>query len=425
MEVDDDISVELQGRSCFAVEFPGYIENVERALSTMGGIEGLQEQRKSRPKTLTLKLRPEDDFCHPIVSNDAKKSSMMLLRLQDGDSSICAVPLVYQFRSPADLQMQGGKGSFEGEQAHCTPPVFQVEGPIEYAIDAYGLGKENTMNENVELGMIALDYDIPYIPNDQAGYFDDSIHAMDTRLPRVGEILRKIFSKRPMYLNEALLSELQIKFPNHTFSAADVNEQLVNLCYRFTSGPWRSSWVRKGYDPRKDTKSGKYHVISLLAEKDTASLDEDQDQDLVTHSNYADLCSLELPAHGPRIMRVHLIDINDKAIQDRLTSSAEVPSRTCTEECGWHVEFALSKMSDRIKDILDNKGTAKMSVVYHEPRDESKQCMDAFCPFTDMVREDKQKLTSMLTTQEGTQFFDIIPNEYYDNIASHLIQKKQ
>jgi hypothetical protein len=424
MEVDDEISVELQGRSCFAVEFPGYIENRDRALSTMGGIEGLQEQRKARPKTLTLKLRPEDDFCHPIVSNDAKKSSMMLLRLQDGVSSLCTVPLVYQFRSPADLQMQGGEGSFDDERAYCTPPVFQVEGPIEYAIDAYGFRKGKCTNGNVGLGMIALDYDIPYTPNDEAGYFDDNMQAMDTRLPRVGQILQNIFNKRPVYLNEALLLELKMKFPKETLSAADVNEQLMTLCYRFTSGPWRSSWVRKGYDPRKDMKSGKYHVISLIRDEESASSDEDHDRDLVTHDNYTEVCSLNFPAHGPSIKRVHLVDIYDQAIKERLKSSVEVPSRTCTEECGWHVEFALSKMADRIKDIVDNEGGTNISVSYHEAKDENKYCLDAFNPVSDIMDENKGQLPSMLTTQEATQFFDIIPNEYYDNIASNLIQKK-
>ena len=426
MDVDDEISVELQGASCFAVEFPGYIENVDRALATMGGVEGLQEQRKSRPKTLTLKLRPEDDFCHPLVSNDVKKSSMMMLRLHtDKEPTVCTIPQVYYFRSPADLQMHSGESSLENERAFCVPPVFQVEGSVEYAIDAYGSGRETDVHTygNAGIDAIVLEYEIPLIPNDDEGFFEDSIRAKDTRLSHVGNILRDLFKKRPVYIMEALLSELKMRCPNETLDDGDVNGQLSMLCYGFSSGPWRYSWIRKGYDPRKDTQSGKYHVISLIDENEGLHSDEDQDQKMEGSTKYSDLCCLDIGSNeSTYARRIHLMDVKDEEIQRRLKKSLEEPSRICTEECGWHVEFPLSKMADRIKELVDKKGATSMSVAYYEPRDENKQYLESFQ--ANLTAKPSRATAYDLMENEAAEFFDIIPREYYDSIAPNLVPKK-
>lgn len=424
MDVDDEVSAVLQGGSCFAVEFPGYIEDVDRALSTMGGIQGLQEQRKSRPKTLTLKLRPEDDFCHPIVSNDVKKSSKMLLRLdKSGNATICTIPQVYYFRSPADLQIQGGERYLESDRAFFAPPVFQVEGAVEYAIEAYGADRETgaEMYKNVGLGMIVLDYDIPHVPKDEEGFFDVGTHAVESTLSRVGHCLKDIFKTRPIFMNEALLSELKTRWPMENLADDDVNAQLTKLCYRFASGPWRSSWIRKGYDPRKDIQSSRYHVMTLSHRNVGMSSDEDHEEHIVSDCSYKSLCSLELPKNDFCVRRVHLMDIDDDGIRQRLRKSLEAPSRTCTEECGWHVEFPLSKMSDRIREILEQNGSTDVLVQYYEPRDNSKHCLDVFHSKIPSIGALPKSAPISANKEE---FFDILPDEYHETIASNLTQKK-
>lgn len=432
MDVDDDVRVELQGgdrgRSCFALEFPGYIDNVDRALETLGGMQGLQEQRKAHPKRLTLKLRPKDDYCHPLVSNDVKKSSMMLLRLDmmSGTSSVYTIPQVFHFHSPADMQMQDRSRCVEDETVSCIPPVFQIEGPVEYAVDAYGSGREMNAQKYARMGYgaIVLDYGIPHVPKDTEGFFGEGFQDTDTRLTTAGHCLRKLFKSRPVYMNGALGMEMRSKVHGQSMTDEDVNEQLSILCYRFASGPWRSSWIRKGYDPRKDIQAGKYHVISL-GHMTLGSSDEEDDDAIdtaVPADMYDALCSLDASKISKYPQRIHLMDIEDAGIQHRLEKSIQSPSRVCTEECGWHVEFSLSKLCDKIQEILHDRGGSDLSVEYHETKTRSPVCLDPFSS-QELIVGVEGKRGVLTKDSESPGLFDILPDEYYESISSALSKK--
>lgn len=66
--------------------------------------------------------------------------------------------------------------------------------------------------------------------------------------------LTELFQKRPCYLKSVLLCITN-------YSASLLKETLPYVAYYFTTGPWRSCWVRYGYDPRKHPESKIYQMI--------------------------------------------------------------------------------------------------------------------------------------------------------------------
>lgn len=414
--------------SYFVVEFPGYLEdlsNPEKALATFGGLEGLHKQRKSHSRNISVKLRPDDQFCHGVVSSDVRKPNMMLLRLNIEEEKAHTVPVTqcYAFESSADMQVGEMKDTLQ-----CIPPVFQVEDGVEYNVDAYGSGRgavRSRAYSAMRNGVVLLEYGTPSAPKDAAGYFHDDVDDSDPRLSSVGHMLRKIFKKRPVYMNSALASVLLEESKGQACTDEDLNEQLAALCYRFSSGPWRYSWVRKGYDPRHERQSSVYQVITLSDRQDQSSgedEDENDEYDGVLEPNYTSIVTLKNPIEKFPV-HIHLMDVEDEAVQDRLTRSLNAPSRECTESCGWHVEFSLSKICDAMKDAI-SKVHSDIVVQHAEPKESSKHRVYPFSNNRELL--DEQQIHGKRVAQDGddtkasSQIFDILPDEYYDAISTAL-----
>lgn len=66
--------------------------------------------------------------------------------------------------------------------------------------------------------------------------------------------LTELFEQRPCYLKSVLLCITN-------FSASLLKETLPYVAYYFTTGPWRSCWVKYGYDPRKHPEAKIYQMI--------------------------------------------------------------------------------------------------------------------------------------------------------------------
>jgi hypothetical protein len=72
----------LSKQPMFAVEFPGYVQNVDRALCLLGGQKRLTEcYLNELENLLELWYRPEDPYSHPILGQIVKTNNL-LLRIQ-------------------------------------------------------------------------------------------------------------------------------------------------------------------------------------------------------------------------------------------------------------------------------------------------------------------------------------------------------
>jgi general transcription factor 3C polypeptide 5 (transcription factor C subunit 1) len=344
------------------VEFPGYIKNEDKALATFGGLDGLSAQRLSHPKTLQLRLRPGDPSCHPLISDDAKPTTVLLLKLtrrssagksdaatkpqaepmqidsgeddDDDDGTINGVKAeivavadkTYAFSAPADFQYAGqDRRPFEVQWVArpdrvdddpeflpkqpllCTPSIFAVEPAVDYAFKQYKaadfgldvLGRKPKRG----MGITWVDYFASGVPSADTktigttGVVGDTTTAAGNNVhggeggqraalpPGVEALVSKLemlFSQRPVYLESALGAALGALDRGgggsnaggggaSTFGASSTftsfpatrsqQELLSKLCYRFKNGPWKGTWVLRGYDPRAEPAAREYQVL--------------------------------------------------------------------------------------------------------------------------------------------------------------------
>jgi general transcription factor 3C polypeptide 5 (transcription factor C subunit 1) len=64
-----------------AVEFPGYVRNVDRATRMLGGLEGVAAAVNSRHQAggfLRVSFRPDDPTCHPLIGEHLPARGLLL-----------------------------------------------------------------------------------------------------------------------------------------------------------------------------------------------------------------------------------------------------------------------------------------------------------------------------------------------------------
>ncbi|GAA0159013.1 general transcription factor [Lithospermum erythrorhizon] len=64
----------------FAVYYPAYPSSMERAIESLGGVEGISKARSTNSNKLELRFRPEDPYSHPAIG-ERKNCNKFLLRL--------------------------------------------------------------------------------------------------------------------------------------------------------------------------------------------------------------------------------------------------------------------------------------------------------------------------------------------------------
>jgi len=358
------------GACNFIVEFPGYIKNEDRALATFGGLDGLAAQRQTHPKTLQLRLRPGDPSCHPLISDDAKSTTVLVLKLtrsrhphgkdglqkmqtddleDDSDDDkmseendrdgvkaeiVAVADKTYAFSAPADFQYAGqDRRPFEvqwvaradraeddpeflpKEPLLCTPSMFAVEPAVDYAFKQYKAAEHGLdvlgRKPKRGMGITWVDYFAPEVPSVDTktlgggtgatpgvGVGNDTTTAAlngqgsgggggGGSISSIGQVLvsrlEMAFNRRPVYLESALGAALGTiengdsgggggiagastsSNSSSTFTSFPATrsqqELLSKLCYRFKNGPWKGTWVLRGYDPRAEPAARQYQVL--------------------------------------------------------------------------------------------------------------------------------------------------------------------
>lgn len=65
------------------------------------------------------------------------------------------------------------------------------------------------------------------------------------------ERVKALFEERPIYLRSAIRHSLLLDGFNDEIPELELRAIMPTIAYFFMDGPWRSCWVRYGYDPRK------------------------------------------------------------------------------------------------------------------------------------------------------------------------------
>lgn len=288
------------------VEYPGFVKNVDKMLDSIGGEQGLSKTYADSSKRLELRYRPKDPYCHPVCGNRFS-STNLLIRVcrrrrkgsnEEGHMSIEVLGLIettYKFQGMADFQYLATHNEPGGTQVSLydkvvlrkpekkeffdqpvplflPPPIFsRLDNPVDYfyrpdVIHREGnitslLSKENLIGPNRARrphNAIFVGFDDKSVPSEpleaaKLNWNKNSIHHSDVKAEQE---VRKLFERRPVWSRNAVKANVDIH-------PEKLKLLLPYLAYYMVTGPWRSMWVRFGYDPRKNPEAKIYQVLDF------------------------------------------------------------------------------------------------------------------------------------------------------------------
>uniref|UniRef100_A0A6B2L250 Transcription factor IIIC subunit 5 HTH domain-containing protein n=1 Tax=Arcella intermedia TaxID=1963864 RepID=A0A6B2L250_9EUKA len=270
------------------VEYPGFIKNMDRALSTLGGAAAINQAHKENSKFLALNLKPDIVHSHPIYGDKIMTSNMILKVVRPLESKldykcemIGLVNNTYRFKGLSDFQyfpsVSNESKRMEEEpnkqplaipeetELKLIPPLWSRQDlPHSYNFTENPLFLKSLTETDGEVQEIYTIKKKGFQPSTSFVSFD--VENVPTEQPNVSQaqvekalldILGKLFEERPAWSRVALEMNIPTKY------VKKLKATLPKVAYHFTDGPWRNCWVKYGYDPRKNAESRVFQVIDF------------------------------------------------------------------------------------------------------------------------------------------------------------------
>lgn len=288
------------------VEYPGIVNNVDKMLESIGRDEGVSKTYGDSSKRLELRFRPKDPFCHPVNGN-RYSSTNLLLRVRrrtnkgSGETQISMeivglIGTTYKFQGMADYQYLATHNDPDGNQVSLydkiilrkpekkefydnpvplfiPPPIFsRLDTPVDYyyrpdvlhsretAMQASLLKDQliapnRTRRPNNAIFVNFDDKTVPSEPLEAAvkSWKKIGVHPYDVKAEQQ---LKELFERRPIWSRNGIKA-------NVSFHPEKMKHLLPYVAYYMLTGPWRSLWVRYGYDPRKIPEAKIYQVLDF------------------------------------------------------------------------------------------------------------------------------------------------------------------
>ncbi|KAG9353925.1 hypothetical protein JZ751_012049 [Albula glossodonta] len=258
------------------VEYPGYVVNVEKMLQTVGGEQGVSKTYSEPSRRLELNYRPQDPYCHPLCGNRFPCTSLLLRvrkRSRKGSGAEAQVDMevmghigtTYKFQGMGDFQYLAVHTEADGTQTslydkillrqpekkeffdkevplYIPPPIFsRLDNPVDYYYrpdiqHREGYVSQTVSSENlIGLSRARRPHNAIFVTFDEKEVPSKPLEAAVQNWKRLcmHENDSRMFERRPIWSRNAL------------------------------TGPWRSLWVRFGYDPRKTPEAKIYQVLDF------------------------------------------------------------------------------------------------------------------------------------------------------------------
>lgn len=416
---NDMTAITLKNRKLVLIEYPAIVKNTDRMIKSLGGIEEVSKAYSDPTRRLEMKFRPEDPYCKSAYGNRFNASCLVLkVKKNRGNtdepytvSIEGTVSTVYKFRGMVDFQYLPMRKKADGtgyesllDQLIPPPmsstewltkdaPVFilpQVFSRLDsmsiqalrdepnrrqptsktspHPINSYGRIRHRRVKFARFLSF--EDEDVPKEPNPEAW------KQLDWRPPEVDikERVQELFKQRPMWTRNALQVALGVQ---------PVRFKLILpvVAYYVVNGPFRTAWVRLGFDPRKDPSTKIYQILDFRLKTSPFGMHDEVAtkrgtsaylvptkilgpttrpifaqtdylspalcKDTVTKSSSKsenELLVCFLPGKLPpyRQMFYHLKDIRMDSVQ-KLMHANDGRETTCHERDGWCEEGTISK----------------------------------------------------------------------------------
>ncbi|XP_036443957.1 general transcription factor 3C polypeptide 5 [Colossoma macropomum] len=299
-------TVALSETRLVCVEYPGFVKNVDKMLDSIGGEQGLSKTYADSSKRLELRYRPKDPYCHPVCGNRYSSNNLLLRvrrrRRKGSDEEphismeiLGVIETTYKFQGMADFQYLATHNEAGASQVSLydkiilrkpekkeffdhpvplflPPPIFsRLDSTVDYFYRPDVAHREGTLpsllsNENLigpnrarrPHNAIFVNFDDKSVPSEpleaaKLNWKKNSIHHSDVKAE---EELTKLFEKRPVWSRNAIKANVDIH-------PEKLKLLLPYLAYYMLTGPWRSLWVRFGYDPRKSAEAKIYQVLDF------------------------------------------------------------------------------------------------------------------------------------------------------------------
>lgn len=119
----DSFDANIPRTSGIAIHYPGYINDIKRALDTLGGGEALHKSLQDAAGFLKLRSRPEDQHSHPLFGERQPETGLVLRISRPRDQPdaeptiqvVSRVTAAYTFTGMADYQFLGAD-NLEGKR---------------------------------------------------------------------------------------------------------------------------------------------------------------------------------------------------------------------------------------------------------------------------------------------------------------------
>ncbi|KAG8010853.1 General transcription factor 3C polypeptide 5 [Nibea albiflora] len=296
-------TVELRDSKLVCVEYPAVISSVDKMLDTLGGEQGVSKTFAHPNRRLELRYRPQDPFCHSLCGNRFPSSNLLLrvrrrVRKKDPNDAqihmdiLGVIGTTYKFQGLADFQClavhsEGGKDTslydkiilqksenqefFEQPMPYFLPPAIfsRLDSPVDYfyRADTYQKSLQLPSNKKNVIGLnrarrphnaIFVSFSDPTVPTEclEAAKINWIRVCLKEHDKQAEEQLKKMFESRPIWSRNAVKANINIH-PDK------LKLLLPVFAYYMVTGPWRSLWVRLGYDPRKSIESKKYQMLDF------------------------------------------------------------------------------------------------------------------------------------------------------------------
>ncbi|CAL8317776.1 unnamed protein product [Lota lota] len=297
-------AVSLLYNKLVCVEYPALVANVDKMLETIGGVKVLSKTYADPSRRLELRFRPKDPFCHSLCGNRFPSNNLLLrvrrrVRKKDPQDTqlhmevLGVIGTTYKFQGMADFQClavhsEAGKHTslydkvilrtFENQEFFeqsvpffLPPPIFsRLDTPVDYnyrpdvhhkLVHQLPMTKENFIGLNRvrrHHNAIFVSFSDPVMPSEcmEAARLNWQKVCIKQSDVWIEQTLRKLFESRPIWSRNAVKGNLDVH-------PEKLKLLLPVMAYYMVTGPWRSLWVRLGYDPRKSPESKKYQILDF------------------------------------------------------------------------------------------------------------------------------------------------------------------
>uniref|UniRef100_A0A1I8NVG1 Transcription factor IIIC subunit 5 HTH domain-containing protein n=1 Tax=Stomoxys calcitrans TaxID=35570 RepID=A0A1I8NVG1_STOCA len=393
------------------IEYPGLVKSTENMLNTLGGLAKVSQVLGGESKRLELRFHPDNPFNKPLCGDVGRRAGLLLsVKVRRSKRNPNKPPQFvvkilghitksFTFESLCDFQylpFARDPITNTGEMRMvlesivpqsvvdidyynrtdvpviALPTMFARSDSVHTAMFRGDFSKEDGQNETLGV-LIKSNYEcrdivpfnmvdgFPTRPDPQIVKKMKVKYVSDEQLERV----KKLFEECPVWTRIALLYESGV-------SPDKLKCITPSLAYYFSTGPWRTLYVRYGYDPRKDFNSRYYQtfdfrlrfrsgVSEFVSDRKTTIKKRHENpyeiNSLVQDINYPYFDEQKLPRSRQCIMRY--CDIRMPKIQEMLEKiPSPMAGAMCNERNGWLPQGFDNQVrqivSNAVKELLKN-----------------------------------------------------------------------